>query len=94
MKCIIYVRNNENIPIYEQYNICSQYAKRHGYSITGKVLDLDGKNLHNAINKIIPESEPMALIVYSREYAFDSFNDFLFFKIFIEKLGHKLIFCE
>lgn len=94
MKCVIYVRSNEDIPIYTQFNLCAEYAKKQGYSISGKVLDFDGKKFHEAVNKILPYSEPVALIVYSKETAFDSFNDSIFYRIYLEKLGHKLISCE
>lgn len=91
MQAIIYVRQRDNLPLYGQYNICSEFCKKFGYSISGKVLDFEGTKFHEAVNKIIPSSEQMALIIYSKETAFDGFDDFLFFKIYIDKLGHKLI---
>lgn len=94
MQAIVYVRQKGDISLYEQYNICSEYCKKFGYSISGKVLDFDGKKFHEAVNKILPYSEPVALIVYSKETAFDSFNDYIFYRIYLEKLGHKLISCE
>ena len=94
MKAIIYVRQRDEISLYEQFNKCADYAKRYGYSIAGKVLDFEGKELHEAINKIIPYNESVALIVYSKEAAFDSYNDYIFFRIYLEKLGHKLISCN
>lgn len=94
MQAIIYVRQRDDISLYEQFNTSSEYCKKFGYSIAGKVLDFDGKRLHEAINKIIPKSESAALIIYSKEAAFDSFNDYIFFRIYLEKLGHKLISCN
>lgn len=94
MQSIIYVRQTGEISLYEQFNNCADYAKRYGYSIAGKVLDFDGKRLHEAINKIIPFSVPVALVIYSKEAAFDNNDDYLFFRIYIEKLGHKLIICN
>ena len=94
MNAIIYVRQGNKISLYEQFNKCADYAKRYGYSISGKVLDFEGKKLHEAINKIIPYNESAALIVYSKEAAFDSYNDYIFFRIYLEKLGHKLISCN
>ncbi len=91
MQAVIYVRNDKNIPIYEQYNKCAEFVKRQGYSISGKVLDFDGKNFHEAVNKVIAEHNICALIVYSKETAFDNYNDYLFYRIYIEKLGKKLI---
>lgn len=91
MKAIIYVRQRDEISLFEQFNKCANYAKRFGYSISGKVLDFDGKQFHKAVNKIIPYSESAALIVYSKEAAFDNNDDYLFFRIYLEKLGHKLI---
>ena len=94
MQCVIYVRDNGGIPIYEQFNKCANFAQRHGYSVAGKVLDFDGKQFHEAVNKIIPKTERAALIVYSKEAAFSNADDYLFFRIYLEKLGHKLITCE
>lgn len=91
MNAVIYVRENGDIPIYEQYNRCVGYSKRYGYSISGKVLDYEGKNFHEAVNKVIAEHNICALIVYSKETAFDNYNDYLFYRIYIEKLGKKLI---
>ena len=83
MQAIIYVRQRDDISLYEQFNVCAEYCKKFGYSITGKVLDFEGKKFHEAVNKIIPKSESAALIVYS-----------LFFRIYLEKLGHKIISCN
>lgn len=94
MQAIIYVRQRDEISLYGQFNKCADYAKKYGYSIAGKVLDFDGKRLHEAINKIIPASESAALIIYSKEKAFDSYNDYIFFRIYLEKLGHKIISCN
>ena len=92
MPVIIYVRQKGEISLYEQYNKCADHAKKHGYSVAGKILDFDGKRLHEAINKIIPAGAS-ALIVYSKEAAFDSYDDYIFYRIYLEKLGHKLILC-
>lgn len=94
MQCIIYVRDKEDISLYAQFNKCADYAQRYGYSISGKVLDFDGKKFHEAVNKIIPKTESAALIIYSKEAAFDNYNDYVFFRIYLEKLGHKLISCN
>lgn len=93
MQSIIYVRQRDEISLYEQFNICAEYCKKFGYSISGKVLDFEGNRFHEAVNKIIPSSRSMVLIVHSTETAFDSNDDYLFFRIYIEKLGHKLISC-
>ena len=94
MQAIIYVRQKDEISLYEQFNKCADYAKKYGYSISGKVLDFEGKQFHEAVNKIIPFTVPVALIVYSKEAAFDSYNDYIFFRIYLEKLGHKIISCN
>lgn len=94
MQAIIYVRQREEISLYEQFNTCSEYCKKFGYSIAGKVLDFEGKKFHEAVNKIIPFSVPVALVIYSKEAAFDNNDDYLFFRIYIEKLGHKIISCN
>lgn len=94
MQAIIYVRQKDKISLYEQFNKCADYAKRRGYSISGKVLDFEGKKFHEAVNKIIPKTESAALIVYSKEAAFDNNDDYLFLRIYLEKLGHKIISCN
>ena len=94
MNCVVYVRDSVNISVYKQYNVCAEYAKRHGYSIAGKVFDFDGKIFHEAVNKIIPSNEPLVLVIYSKETVFDNNDDYLFFRIYLERLGHKLIFCN
>ena len=91
MRAIIYVRDKDDISIYEQFNQCASHANRYGYSIVGKVLDFDGKQFHEAVNKIIPFTVPAALIIYSKEAAFDNNDDYLFYRIYLEKLGKKLI---
>lgn len=94
MKAVIYVRQRDEISLYEQFNISAEYCKKFGYSIAGKVMDFDGKQFHEAVNKIIPLSVPAALIIYSKEAAFDNNDDYLFFRIYLERLGHKLISCN
>lgn len=94
MKAIIYVRQREDISLYEQFNICAEYCKKFGYSITEKVLDFEGNRFYEAVNKIIPKTESTVIIIYSKNATFDNNDDYLFFKIYIEKLGHKLISCN
>lgn len=94
MQCIIYVRDNGDISLYEQFNKCAEYAKRYGYSIEHKVLDFEGTMFYEAINKVIVEHDVTALIVYSRETAFDNHDDYIFYKIYCEKLGKELVVCN
>lgn len=94
MSCVIYARQTEEVSIYEQYNQCAEYAKRYGYSIEYKVLDFDGTKFYEAINKVIVEHDIYALIVYSKDAAFKDNDDYLFYKIYCDKLGKKLITCK
>lgn len=94
MGCIVYVRHNEDISLYTQYNKCAEYAKHHGYSISGKVFDFDGKHFHEAVNKVIADSTNTTLMIYSKDMVFDKNDDYLFYRIYLEKLGKKLISCN
>jgi hypothetical protein len=91
MQAVIYVRNDKDIPIYEQFNVCAEFAKRYGYSIEHKVLDFEGNIFYEAINKVIVEHYITALIIYDKGNAFDSEDDYIFYRIYLEKLGKKLI---
>ena len=94
MNCVIYAKQNDDISVYEQYNQCAALAKRYGYSISGKVLDFDGTKFHEAINKVIAERDVVALIIYSKDVVFDSNDDYLFYKIYLEKQGKRLVSAE
>lgn len=94
MNCVIYAKQNDDISVYEQYNKCATLAKRYGYSISGKVLDFDGTNFHEAINKVIAEHDVEALIIHSKNIVFNDNNDYLFYKIYLDKLGKKIVIAE
>lgn len=94
MQVVIYVRPTDEISIYEQYNICANFAKIYGYSIEYKVLDLGGDRFYEAINKVIVEHDVSALLIYSRDAAFDSYEDYLFYRIYCEKQDKKILACE
>ena len=94
MNAVIYVRENGDTPIYEQYNRCAGYAKRYGYSISGKVLDYEGNVFHEAVNKVISDRNITILMIYSKDSAFTHNDDYLFFKIYLEKLGKQLVVVE
>lgn len=94
MNCVIYAKQNDDISVYEQYNQCAALTKRYGYSISGKVLDFYGTKFHEAINKVIAERDVVALIIYSKDVVFDSNNDHLFYKIYLEKQGKRLVSAE
>lgn len=94
MSCVIYVRQNEEISIYEQYNKCAEFAKRYGYHIEHKVMDFEGNRFYEAINKVIVEHDVDALIIYDKDIVFDNNDDRLFYRIYCEKLGKKLISCR
>ncbi len=94
MGCIIYVRHDDDISLYAQFNKCAEYAKKQGYSISGKVFDFDGKQFHEAVNKVIADRNITVLMIYNRELVFPQYDDYLFFRIYLEKLGKKLIACN
>lgn len=91
MNVVVYVKENEDISVYDQFNQCAEYAKRYGYTIEYKVLDFDGTGFHTAINKVIAEHDITALIVYDKDMAFKDFEDYLFYQIYLRKLDKKLI---
>lgn len=93
MQCIIYVRDSEDISLYEQFNRCAAYAKRHGYSIAGKVLDFEGGSFYQAADKAVFNDNVDCVIVY-RESCIGDFEDCLFFRIYLNKFNKKLIFCN
>lgn len=93
MQCIVYVRDNSDISIYQKFNECARFASRHGYSIKRRLLDFSGNEFYKAIDKVVFDNEVTALIVYN----LDSIGDFetaLFYRIYLEKLGKKLIACN
>lgn len=94
MNCVIYAKKNDDISVYEQYNQCSALAKRYGYSIVGKVLDFDGTKFHEAINKVIVEHDVFALIIHSKDIVFNNNDDYVFYKIYLDKLEKKLVTAE
>lgn len=94
MNCVIYVRPYNDIPIYYQHNVCTQFANRNGISIKDRILDFEGKSFHEAINKVIADHETNALIIYDNNAAFPDFKEYLFFRIYLEKLGKQLISCR
>lgn len=94
MQCFIYVRDNKDKSLYEQFNKCADYAKRYGYSVGGRVLDFDGTQFHSAVNKIIADEKLTTLIIYSKETAFENYSDYLFYQIYFDKLGKQLLSCN
>ncbi len=94
MQVVIYVRQTDEISLYEQYNKCANYAKKYGYSISSKVLDFDGTHFNEAINKVIAENDIGALLIYSKNIVFPKTDDYLFYRIYCEKLGKKLLYCN
>lgn len=91
MNCIIYVRQTEEISLYEQFNKCADYCKKRNHSISGKVLDFDGKHFHEAVNKVVADDNITMLMIYNKKLVFHQYNDYLFYRIYLEKLGKKLI---
>ena len=93
MHAVIYVCDNIEIPIYEQWNRCAQYAKRYGYSIADKVLDFEGGHFYQAVDKAIFNNDIDCVIVYHKS-CIGNFEDVLFFRIYLNEFGKKLIFCN
>lgn len=94
MQVVIYVRQTDEISLYEQYNKCANFAKNYGYSISGKVLDFDGTHFHEAVNKVIANTNISALMIYKKELVFPKNDDHLFYRIYLDKLEKKLIICN
>ena len=94
MNCIVYVQDAPDIPIYKQFNAVANYCKHHGYSISGKVLDFQGNKFHDAMNMLIADQNVSVLMLYSKDMVFPKYDDYLFFRIYCEKLGKKLISCN
>lgn len=93
MNCIIYVCDNSDIPIYQQFNEAAQHAKRYGYSIKSKVLDFTGSEFYKAVDKVVFDNEVNSLIVYNQKSIGD-YETALFYRIYLEKFGKKLIVCN
>ena len=93
MQCIIYVRDDVDISLYAQFNKCAEYAKRHGYSIAGKVLDFEGKNFYQAVDKAVFNDDVDCVMVY-RKSCIGNHEDNLFFRIYLNKFNKKLIYCN
>lgn len=94
MSCVIYAKQNDDISVYEQYNQCATLAKRYGYSIESRVLDFDGTNFHKAVNRVIAECDVVALIIYSKDIVFNDYSEFVFYRIYLDKLNKELIIVK
>ena len=94
MNCIIYTVNNTNISVFEQHNICNEKAKRYGYSILHRIFDIRNDRLTEAINKVIANDDIEALIIYDKWTVFKDYDEFLFYYIYLQKLGKKLILAK
>lgn len=94
MNCVIYVRHNKDISVYEQFNICAEYAKRYGYSIGGRVLDFESKRFYETVDKITSNKNINILMIYNIKFVFRQYNDYLFYRMYLQTFGKKLIVCE
>lgn len=94
MNCILYMSNNTKISIFEQHNVCNEKAKRYGYSIERRIFDIRGDRFTEAINKVIASKEIEALIIYDKWVVFKDYDEFLFYYIYLRKLGKKLILAK
>lgn len=90
MKAIIYVCDNTEVPIYEQFNLCGIYCKRHGYIISDKVFDFEGGHFYQAVDKAIFNDDIYGVVVFSND-CIGNFEDNIFFRIYLNKFGKKLI---
>lgn len=93
MNCVIYVRLRADVSIYDQWNECARYASRFGYSIKHKIWDIRGDRLHEAIDKAVFQDDVYAVIVYDNRIVGD-FETSLFYKIYLDKFGKKLLSCN
>ena len=90
MNCIIYVCDNSDISIYQKFNECARYAKHYGYSIYGKVLDFSNTEFYKAVDKVTFNDDVSCLIVYDKKSIGD-YETALFYKIYLDKFGKKLM---
>lgn len=93
MNCVIYVCDNIDISIYEQWNSCSQYCKRYGISISDKVLDFEGGNFYQAVDKAVFNDDIDNVVTYNQT-CIGGFEDNIFFRIYLTKFDKKLIFSN
>lgn len=94
MKAVIYVRENTQPDIYQQFNECARYASKNGYSIAHKVFDIRGDGLQEAINKAVFTDDIKHFIVYSRKTMCDDMEDTLFFHIYMVHFGVDVHFVN
>lgn len=94
MNCILYMSNSTKISIFEQHNICNEKAKRYGYSITQRIFDMRSDRFTETINKIVADENIKALIIYDKDTVFMNNDDYVFYKIYLDKLGKQLITCN
>ena len=94
MNCILYMPNDAKVSVFEQHNICNEKAKRYGYSVEHRIFDIRGDRFTEAINKAIASQEIEALIIYDKWIVFSDYDEFLFYYIYLRKLGKKLIICK
>ena len=64
------------------------------FPIVALLLDFEGNIFYEAINKVIVEHDITALMIYNKNTAFDSDDDYLFYRIYLERLGKKLILAK
>lgn len=93
MNCIIYVCDNSDISIYQKFNDCARLAKRRGYSLKSKVLDFTGSEFYKAVDKVVFDDDVSSLIVYDRKSIGDN-DAVLFYQIYLDKFGKKLLICN
>lgn len=93
MQAIIYVCDNSDSSIYQKYNQCARFAKHYGYSIYGKVLDFSGSEFYKAVDKVTFNDDVCCLIVYDKKSIGD-YETSLFYQIYLDKFGKKLLFVN
>lgn len=93
MNCIIYVCDNSDISIYQKYNECARFAKHYGYSIYSRVLDFSNNEFYKAVDKVTFNKDVSCLIVYDKKSIGD-YETSLFYQIYLDKFGKKLISCN
>lgn len=92
MNCVIYATNNNRVPMFEQHNKCAEFAKRQGYSIEKRYFDIRGDKLHEAVNQCLFYNVD-ALLIYDKT-VLGTLEDFLFYRIYLEKFDRCIITCK
>lgn len=90
MKCVIYTKNDINIPVSKQFQECARYAMRNGLYISYHITGLKEDDISEAIDKVLFNENISTLIIFDRQLVLKSYDDYLFLRIYLEKFGKEL----